>query len=163
MQSLGRSPFRRDPAPSRWDYKMQRLWLTPLFRVAFRVGLPAFAVALVAGLVLMAAPARSLLDIVIEQNRRLAVLDDGKTSDAERDAIAQLTAQVRQTRDPATDIATRTLLGQPAGYWRSIDAVDPVADECGDVGDAAEHADGYGVELGIGACPLRLDLIDHIP
>ena len=53
MQSLGRSPFRRDPAPSRWDYKMQRLWLTPLFRVAFRVGLPAFAVALVAGLVLM--------------------------------------------------------------------------------------------------------------
>ena len=82
----------------------------------------------VAGLVLMAAPARSLLDIVIEQNRRLAVLDDGKTSDAERDAIAQLTAQVRQTRDPATDIATRTLLGQPAGYWRSIDAVDPVAD-----------------------------------
>ena len=82
----------------------------------------------VAGLVLMAAPARSLLDIVIEQNRRLAVLDDGKTSDAEREAIAQLAAQVRQTRDPATDIATRTLLGQPAGYWRSIDAVDPVAD-----------------------------------
>ena len=30
--------------------------------------------------------------------------------------------------DPATDIGTRTLLGQPAGYWRSIDAVDPVAD-----------------------------------
>ena len=82
----------------------------------------------VAGLVLMAAPARSLLDIVIEQNRRFAVLDDNKTSDAERDAIAQITAQVRQTRDPATDIATRTLMGQPAGYWRSIDAVDPVAD-----------------------------------
>jgi fermentation-respiration switch protein FrsA (DUF1100 family) len=65
---------------------------------------------------------------VIEQNRRLAVLNDGKTSDAERDAIAQLIAQVRQTRDPATDISTRTLMGQPAGYWRSIDAVDPIAD-----------------------------------
>lgn len=82
----------------------------------------------VAGLVLMAAPARSLLDIVIEQNRRLAVLDDGKTSDAERDAIAALSDQVRITRDPATDPATKTVLGQPAGYWRSIDAVDPVAE-----------------------------------
>lgn len=53
MQSLGRSPFRRDPAPTYWAYKMQRLWLTPLFRVAFRVGLPAFAIAMVAGIVLM--------------------------------------------------------------------------------------------------------------
>lgn len=53
MQSLGRSPLRRDPAPTYWAYKMQRLWLTPLFRVAFRVGLPAFAVAMVAGIVLM--------------------------------------------------------------------------------------------------------------
>ncbi|OYU18179.1 MAG: cell division protein FtsQ [Rhodobacteraceae bacterium PARR1] len=31
---------------------MQRLWLTPMFRVAFRVGLPVFLVALVAGLYL---------------------------------------------------------------------------------------------------------------
>jgi hypothetical protein len=82
----------------------------------------------VAGLVLMAAPARPLLDIVIEQNRRLAVLDDGKTSDAERDAINQIIDQVRITRDPATDPASKTVLGQPAGYWRSIDAVDAVAD-----------------------------------
>ncbi|MFN7223989.1 MAG: cell division protein FtsQ/DivIB [Paracoccaceae bacterium] len=35
-------PPRRDPAPSKWAYRMQRLWLTPLFRVMFRVGLPAF-------------------------------------------------------------------------------------------------------------------------
>lgn len=82
----------------------------------------------VAGLVLMAAPARSLLDIVIEQNRRLAVLDDGKTSDAERNVINALIEQVRITRDPATDAATKTVMGQPAGYWRSIDAVDPVAE-----------------------------------
>ncbi len=54
MQSLGRhAPFRRDPAPSRWAYRMQRLWLTPLFRVLFRVGLPAFVLAMVVGLVLM--------------------------------------------------------------------------------------------------------------
>ena len=36
---------RRDPAPSRWAYRMQRLWLTPLFRVGFRIGLPLVVVA----------------------------------------------------------------------------------------------------------------------
>ncbi|MDI1251951.1 alpha/beta fold hydrolase [Thermomonas sp.] len=82
----------------------------------------------VAGLVLMAAPARPLLDILIEQNRRLAVLDDGKTSDTERDAINALLQQVATTRDVATDTTTKTVMGMPAGYWRSIDTVDPVAE-----------------------------------
>lgn len=31
---------RRDPAPSRWHYRWQRMMLTPLFRLALRVGLP---------------------------------------------------------------------------------------------------------------------------
>jgi len=33
-------PLRRDPAPSRWAYRWQRLWLTPMFRILVRVGLP---------------------------------------------------------------------------------------------------------------------------
>lgn len=53
MQSLGRIPLRRDPAPSRWAYRMQRLWLTPMFRVLCRVGLPGVVLASVTGLVLM--------------------------------------------------------------------------------------------------------------
>lgn len=44
--------MRRDPAPSKWSYRMQRLWLTPLFRIGFRVGLPVFVVAGAVGLVL---------------------------------------------------------------------------------------------------------------
>lgn len=58
MQPLGRAPapranaIRRDPAPSRWAYRMQRLWLTPLFRVLFRVGLPLGVVALAVGVYL---------------------------------------------------------------------------------------------------------------
>ncbi len=40
---------RRDPAPSRWAYRMNRLWLTPLFRAALRVGLPAFLIIFIAG------------------------------------------------------------------------------------------------------------------
>lgn len=34
---------RRDPAPSRWSWRLQRLMLTPLFRIGLRVGVP-FAV-----------------------------------------------------------------------------------------------------------------------
>ncbi len=82
----------------------------------------------VAGLVLLAAPARPLLDILVEQNRRLAVLDDGNTSDAERDAINALIQQVRSTRDVATDAASKGPMGLPVGYWRSIDGVDAVAE-----------------------------------
>ncbi len=52
QRAAPRAGLRRDPAPSRWAYRMQRLWLTPLFRVTFRVGLPIFVVALVAGLYL---------------------------------------------------------------------------------------------------------------
>jgi cell division protein FtsQ len=39
MQPIRPQP-RRDPAPSRWSYRMQRLWLTPVFRGLFRFGLP---------------------------------------------------------------------------------------------------------------------------
>lgn len=43
------TPPRRDPAPSRTAYKIQRLWLTPSFRALTRVGLPVFAVAVGVG------------------------------------------------------------------------------------------------------------------
>jgi len=36
--------LRRDPAPSKTIYRLQRLWLTPLFRRMMRVGLPVLAV-----------------------------------------------------------------------------------------------------------------------
>jgi cell division protein FtsQ len=39
----------RDPAPSIWSYRVQRLWLTPLFRRVVRVGLPSLAVVLAVG------------------------------------------------------------------------------------------------------------------
>lgn len=42
----------RDPAPSRAAYRMQRLWLTPIFRALLRVGLPAFVVVFSAGMYL---------------------------------------------------------------------------------------------------------------
>lgn len=53
MQSLGRHiPLRRDPAPSRWQYRLQRLWLTPYYRILLRYGGPVLVFAVVAQLVL---------------------------------------------------------------------------------------------------------------
>ncbi len=42
----------RDPAPSRLTYRIQRLWLTPLFRAVLRVGVPAFAIVAFGGIYL---------------------------------------------------------------------------------------------------------------
>lgn len=42
-------PQRRDPAPSRWAYRFQRLWLTPVFRSLLRTGIPAFSVVFFVG------------------------------------------------------------------------------------------------------------------
>ena len=41
---------RRDPAPSRLAFRLQRLWLTPAVRALTRIGVPVFAVALGLGL-----------------------------------------------------------------------------------------------------------------
>ena len=49
MQSV-KAALRRDPAPSRWAYRMQRLWLTPYFRMFMRRGLPIFVIVLATGL-----------------------------------------------------------------------------------------------------------------
>ena len=47
MGSIGYN--RKDPAPSRISYRIQRLWLTPLFRVFLRLGVPLFIVLLAVG------------------------------------------------------------------------------------------------------------------
>lgn len=41
--------IRRDPAPTKWNYRYQRLMLTPAFRASVRVGLPAFLLVFIAG------------------------------------------------------------------------------------------------------------------
>ncbi|WGH79028.1 cell division protein FtsQ/DivIB [Jannaschia ovalis] len=41
-QVKARRPAPSDPAPSKWRYRAQRLWLTPLFRALIRTGIPSF-------------------------------------------------------------------------------------------------------------------------
>jgi len=58
---------RRDPAPSRVAYRLQRLWLTPVFRALLRVGFPAFALTFSAGLYLSDAERRAAMVTAGEQ------------------------------------------------------------------------------------------------
>ena len=81
----------------------------------------------VAGLVLLAAPARSLLDILLEQNRYLLGAD-GSIEPAEQAFLDELAAKIAAVRGAAAMAAKDTPLGLPAGYWRAFDAIDPVAD-----------------------------------
>lgn len=81
----------------------------------------------VAGLVMLAAPARSLLDILPEQNRYLLGLD-GTISPEEQAFLDVLDAQIAAARSDADVAPAKLPLGLPAGYWRAFDAVDPVAD-----------------------------------
>lgn len=80
-----------------------------------------------AGMILLAAPARRLLDLLPEQNRYMAALD-GTISGAERAAIAGIEAAIANIRGGAARSAAELPLGLPMAYWRSIDAIDAVAD-----------------------------------
>ena len=73
----------------------------------------------VAGVILLAAPARPLLDLLVEQHRRIGLLDDGVINDAEQMALRRLIEGARAIRaglDPAgiaaADGPARTLLAQ---------------------------------------------------
>jgi cell division protein FtsQ len=62
----------RDPAPSIWSYRVQRLWLTPLFRKVLRVGLPSFVVVFSAGYYLSEPERRvAIWDAVMEVRREI--------------------------------------------------------------------------------------------
>ncbi len=77
----------------------------------------------VAGLILLAAPARPLLDLLAEQNRYLVGLD-GDISPAEQahlDTLAAGIAEVRRNPDAM-------LLNLPGHYWQQLEQVDAVAD-----------------------------------
>jgi uncharacterized protein len=80
-----------------------------------------------AGLIMLAAPARGLDVLVMEQVSYLADLD-GERSEAEAAAIAQMQASAQAVHGlleggPEDDL----LLGLPAPYWRDLLGYDPVA------------------------------------
>jgi dienelactone hydrolase len=81
----------------------------------------------VAGLILFAAPARSLLTILPEQNHYL--LDANGTIDAqEQQFLDELDRKIANVRGNA-DVADKdTPLGLPVGYWRAFEKINPIVD-----------------------------------
>ncbi len=69
MQQMTAAP-RRDPAPSRWSYRIQRLWLTPVFRSLMRLGVPVFTVVFFAGWYFSDSGNREELSAKIDEIRR---------------------------------------------------------------------------------------------
>lgn len=93
---------RRDPAPSRLKYRLDRMWLTPLYRRVFRIGLPAFVLAMVAGLWLS------------DEDRR-ARLNDG---------VAQVVTQIQSREE--FQVRQMTIEGASPVVDRALRAMLPV-------------------------------------
>ena len=70
QQIINRTPVaRRDPAPTRLAYRMNRLWLTPLFRATMRVGLPAFLIVFTFGVYFSDPDRRMAIGLWVENMR----------------------------------------------------------------------------------------------
>jgi len=81
----------------------------------------------VAGLILFAAPARSLLTILPEQNRYLLGAD-GVIDAQEHKFLEQLDRKIARVRGDGAVADQDTPLGLPAAYWRAFEKIDPLAD-----------------------------------
>lgn len=82
----------------------------------------------IAGLILIAAPARPLQELVLEQLNYIASLQELPSAElsAQIEAAKLAAAQLAELPDDI-DPATPLMLGLPAGYWRDLMAYDPVA------------------------------------
>ncbi len=81
-----------------------------------------------AGLVLLAAPARPLDEIVLEQIAYIADLDGQRSPEEQQaiDATREAAAALHAALDGDGPAATPSLLGLPIGYWRDLLDYDPV-------------------------------------
>lgn len=125
MRKVGR---RADPAPSRWRWRMERLWLTPSFRAFIRVGLPVAAVTVVGAVWLG------------DADRRTAIVDRWETAvRAVQDrpeftvrllriegASEQLQADIQET--VAVDLPLSQFQLDIAGMREQLLSLDPVLD-----------------------------------
>lgn len=81
-----------------------------------------------AGLVILAGPARPLEELLLEQTKYLAAAD-GTTTEQEAASIRQIEALVAKIRDPHLTFSTppEELLNVPASYWLDLRGYEPAA------------------------------------
>lgn len=91
---------KRDPAPSRLKYRLERMWLTPLYRRVLRVGLPAFVLAMSVGIWLS------------DEDRRAALSDGiaGMVDKVQARDEFQVRMMTIEGASPAVDKALRAML-----------------------------------------------------
>ncbi len=76
-----------------------------------------------AGLILLAAPSRPLLDVLLNQWQNVAANAQGPVRQQAEAAIAALQSGITRLRAGAPLPDADSPLGMPADYWRSVDAV----------------------------------------
>lgn len=91
---------RRDPAPSRLKYRLERMWLKPLYRRVVRIGGPAFLIAMTAGIWLSDEDRRAALNTSFT-----ALLD--KVQSREEFQVRMMTVE---GASPVVDKALRAML-----------------------------------------------------
>jgi dienelactone hydrolase len=79
------------------------------------------------GVIMLAAPARSLLDILPEQNRFLMGLD-GNISAEEQAYLDDLQRKIAAVRGTGEMAAADWLMNVPPHYWREAEKIHPLAD-----------------------------------
>jgi dienelactone hydrolase len=81
----------------------------------------------VAGLILLAAAARPIEDLLVEQVEYALSLVKEPTAEqkAEVEKIKKAVARLKDPKLPAQDLASEKLLGQPLAYWRSLHGLEP--------------------------------------
>lgn len=91
---------RRDPAPSRLKYRLERMWLRPIWRRTVRIGLPAFLVAMTAGLWLA------------DEDRRASLTDgiDGLVQKVQSREEFMVRMMTIEGASPVVDKALRAML-----------------------------------------------------
>nr|WP_255699530.1 alpha/beta fold hydrolase [Luteimonas sp. Y-2-2-4F] len=80
-----------------------------------------------AGAVLLAAPSRRLLDVLLEQVQRAPTLG-GLPPRTRPGGLEALREGVARLRDGGATPEGERLLGLPDAYWRSVDAIEPAAE-----------------------------------
>ena len=91
MRSLKAATSRRDPAPSRWGYRYQRLMLTPGFRKLVKVGVPLLVVGNKSDLV-----ERNELESILEENKiSFDFLSSAKTGNTVNELFLKMATLLR--------------------------------------------------------------------
>ncbi|MFT6023842.1 MAG: cell division protein FtsQ [Ascidiaceihabitans sp.] len=176
---LTRRSAKADPAPSRWAWRLQRLMLTPMFRLTLRAGLP-FALTLAAGTYYFTNPDRQAMIRESVAEARASIQErpefmvglmaiDGADADLSDDIRANLPIDfpvssfdldleaMRQTINALPPVAEVTLRIRPGGVLQ-IDVTPrvPVAVWRSDAGLSLVDASGAHVEM----LPFRVERPD---